>query len=577
MKYAYLFEARGIQRFLFASGKLRDMLGGSELLDYMCANNGYLDQTLSALKLTGNHYFVRKAGGAFYLIFEDKRDISRFQATWRLACARLFSGVECVDAVAESDTALNAIKLGIKKLNASRNNLSTDLPVATPITERSQRTGRPAVPKKGIYGPTDEILDAATFRQNEFKRPVDPTSPKLEMRFLTTHGSENNYRWPINFEESADVTEQFPLDERRFVGLLHADGNGLGELLRILNSACAGDGNSAVDDSTYIDLYKTFSDGLTEATQQAANDATQSVILKHVNQYGVLPARPLVLGGDDLSILLRADIALEFTKAYLKAFEIHTRKSMQLLKDKFADYNLNSNTLPDYLTACAGLCYMKCNQPFQAGYNLAEGLCSRAKKISRQAIEKKNRGIVEKNKDKEKHLHSKLHPIPASIAFHKIQDSLVEDAKTQYEQSFVFLKNNKEYRTALEAYGLEDHILGNEDQLPSINTLEKLINIFENKINDRPLREIATLLGDDIGLAESAYKRWRKMSEEHQNGQLSHFDKLLEELCGGELEKNLPFSNKKQATIYQSPIADLLTLLTIFNSSSKREGYPYAE
>tara|TARA_R110002167_G_scaffold366450_1_gene597500 strand:- start:7394 stop:7588 length:195 start_codon:yes stop_codon:yes gene_type:complete len=43
MLHAYLFEARGIQRFLFSSGKLRDILGGSELLDYLCAEDGLLD------------------------------------------------------------------------------------------------------------------------------------------------------------------------------------------------------------------------------------------------------------------------------------------------------------------------------------------------------------------------------------------------------------------------------------------------------------------------------------------------------------------------------------------------------
>ena len=85
-KFGYLFEARGIQRFLFATGKLKDMVDGSELIDFICGSGGYLDQVLDSLSL--DPIIVRKAGGVFYLVFEREEDAQRLQNVWRLAAAR---------------------------------------------------------------------------------------------------------------------------------------------------------------------------------------------------------------------------------------------------------------------------------------------------------------------------------------------------------------------------------------------------------------------------------------------------------------------------------------------------------
>lgn len=36
VSYAYLFEAKGIQRYIFEGGKLKDMAGASELVAALC-------------------------------------------------------------------------------------------------------------------------------------------------------------------------------------------------------------------------------------------------------------------------------------------------------------------------------------------------------------------------------------------------------------------------------------------------------------------------------------------------------------------------------------------------------------
>lgn len=529
MHYSYLFETRGIQRFLFASGKLRDMLGGSELLDYVCAENGLLDQSLQGLGLRPR--IARKAGGAFYLLFDRREDAQRLRAAWRLTGARWLPGVELVDALSEGGNARETIANGLKALHGARNRLKAELPRPGPLTERSPRTGH-----AGVVHKQGESLDAATARQRSFVRPDDGNT--LTQRFLDDSG----YLWPVNFETTAREQERFPLGERGLVGLLHADGNGLGELLRVLNDACRN-----ADDETYINLYRSFSQGLEQATLAAARDASRKVLIPAATErFKVLPARPLVLGGDDVTILLRADVALPFAKAFLHAFESHSAKSMQDLRDAFVEAGLKQDAgkLPSSLTACAGLCYMKHSQPFQAGHELAESLCKRAKAVARRARA------------------SDAEPIPSTLAFHKVQDSLLEDAESQFLNNHVVSTNEHCLQLALPAYALNDG-----HGLPTLTRLEALLTIFEtdgsgSRLNDRPLREIATLIRSNLALAQQAYTRWRELASRHQRAGLADFDATLMALLDS-AETDLPASTKDSDGVRRSPLSDLLTLLTV--------------
>jgi hypothetical protein len=546
MHYAYLFEARGIQRFLFASGKLKDMQGGSELLDYVCAKGGLLDQVLDKLALDPGK--PRNAGGVFYLLFDKQTDAQRFQAVWRMACANWIPSVEQVDALSSGEKAHDAIKNGLNLLRTQRNQLIADLPRPGPLSERSPRTGLAAV--QNLKG---ESLDAATAKQRVFER--SDTDASLAQRFL----NEENVFWPTDFEENALKERRFPLDERRLVGLIHADGNGLGELLRVLNSACQN-----ADDDTYINLYKAFSNGLTAATLGAARDASQKVLLPAAIDIGhnnrLLPARPLVLGGDDLTIVTRADLALPYTQEFLKAFEQHSRISMDKLRAEFeqAELAAAASQLPEHLTACAGISYMKCSQPFLAGHELAEGLCKRAKDASRKA-RTSNQALM-----------------PSSVAFHKVQDSLLDDAKSQFDKNNRVNHLNESWQLALPVYGIHADHSSNPRKLPSLDSLNGLVNLFANArnnrsgnlhFNDRPLRELSTLWRDNPDLAKKAYHRWYELAQRNNTQDLQAFDYFMNQLIG-QTQRDLPCSSTVgEDGAYSSPISDLLHLLTIRRSA----------
>lgn len=540
MKYAYLFEARGIQRFLFATGKLKDMIAGSELVDYICSDKGYVNKVLQALNLHEKVEKPRIAGGVFYLVFDNKQDAVRFQSTWRVVSAQWLAGLERVDTIAEAESIKEVIALGIQQLAEARNKVHIELPNASPITERSPRTGLAAVDH--IH---NESIDLTTSILRDFERQ---DGELLTYRFVDK--ANDTIQWPNNFEKEAKEDKRFPLGGRQLVALIHADGNGLGEILRVLKDACTN-----ASDETYTALYTTFSQGISTATVTATKQATAQCLTPYCNDRNVIPARPLVLGGDDLSIIVRADLAVAFTTAFLVEFKKSSSTQMMKLKALFKQYNLSHGVenLPDYLTACAGIVFMKASQPFYSASNLADGLCKRAKSYSRR--HKINDG-------------GQVQIIPSSIAFYKVNDSVLEDVEAMYELTQVAKYADVQYDLTLPAYLVAE----DNAELANIEDLLALQRFLrKSNLNDTTLRELATLLYADISQTKQVYRRWKSLAEKAENNlskqerkekqDFAQFEVLLAKLIG-HLEKDLPIAKVKD-NHYHTVLGDLLSLMTV--------------
>jgi hypothetical protein len=196
--------------------------------------------------------------------------------------------------------------------------------------------------------------------------------------------------------------------------------------------------------------------------------------------------------------------------------------------------------LPERLTACAGVCFMKAGQPFRSGHELAESLCKRAKAHSRRAAHGGE--------------------IPSSIAWHKVQETLIDDAQALFERNHRIADGDRTLDCSLGVYGLH---AGNG--LPVLDDLLALLDSFSGGLNDRPLREVATLLRGSLTLASQAYLRWRELAEKQAAADLALFDQSLERLIG-DVDQVLPFSCGEHR---YSPIDDLLALRNI--QGKKRE------
>lgn len=498
----YLFEAKSIQSWILNSGKLRDLVGASELLDALCSTP--LDDTLSALAIDDKVTFSRRAGGAFYAFSQQAETLDLLRTVWPLVVQQYAPGLLFNHARGNGETALAAFDAARGELQADQARIRIDLPQAGPRSHRSQRTGQAAVQIRRTPDGDYEAIDAATRRQRRFSSLKQAS---LVTKLCPEHASLTAADWPLDLEPTDPLTlgvdttddggeRSFPfVGDNRGIAVMHADGNGLGQLLMQVKAHIA---KAAPD--RFIDAFAALSQGIETATVNAARAAVDEVLLKaRSGTDGLLPARPVVLGGDDLTILLRADIALAFTARFLGAFEDHSGDAMRVLREQF-----QVPGLPERLTACAGIAYIKSSQPFHLAASLAEDITAKVKQRAKASAPD---GA----------------PAPSSLGFHRITTAMIDDYSSIINNELSSTHSSARYCRTLGAYALQ---AGGD--LPNLQTLLKLQALLaEPSMARGPARQVLGLLGHDHAQASTRYRRWATLMADPLNGRRPQFERYM--------------------------------------------------
>ncbi len=173
-------------------------------------------------------------------------------------------------------------------------------------------------------------------------------------------------------------------DSSNWLAVVHADGNGLGDVFLHFADRAGVTGKSRRErNRDHIDKLRLFSLGLEACTEAAFLDALR-VFPEKKTRKPVYPVLPLVLGGDDLTVMCDGLYALVFAAAYLDAFERHTRHAggkYTGIMNQVARATCKGDREGTYpLAASAGVAIIKAHYPFHAAYDLAEALTASAKK-----------------------------------------------------------------------------------------------------------------------------------------------------------------------------------------------------
>jgi hypothetical protein len=527
---AYFFEAKSIQGYILATNRLKEMVGGSELIEGLTGSEesqeSLLDAALAALEAGDRLRFSRRGGGAFSVFGSDTALVAELARLWPLLVRQYAPDLEFVQAHTAADDEQEAYAAARDLLDADRNRLAARLPQAGPFAVRNRRTGEPATAfVRNKKNPTErEPVDAATRRKLRFAGGA-----ALGRRFAEDSRALD---WPRNLnpadrdweaedEESSTAPGDFPFNgESRYLALVHADGNRLGRILIDLRRELP-PGRS----DRFVEDFYAFSQAVGRATQAAAREATEQVLQPH-RSGGVYPARPIVLGGDDLTILLRADLGLSFARRFLAGFAEHSERELRPLRGRLP--------LPERLTACAGVAYFKATQPFYLMHGLAEQLCKHAK-------------------DKAKRLG--LPDIPSALALHRVTTALIDDYKTILDTELT----HPPRRQTLECYGLEP-----DKGLPLLDDLLSLVDLLQREELARgPAREVLGLVGASPEQARRRYRRWREVLGERAPARLGELDAVLERLVGA-VEDDLPFGPVDPGDgLHRSPLGDANSLIAI--------------
>lgn len=367
-------------------------------------------------------------------------------------------------------------------LDTEKNTPKITLPEITPMTLRSPRTGGAVVTTKTEHKRSISI-DLPTQIKTKTQNFTDSIFKDVSKKWLP-QGATYEFPNVLDHTKLSENETQFPFSTNEgdhTVAIVHADGNGVGQYIRDFFETLKQDNISEIE---FIKAYAAFSQGMEQATQKAAQEA-MAWLIEQVPK-GALPIRPLILSGDDVTCIIHSDYAFEFmhklTLAFEQASELELDKiSPQIARAKF----------PKKLTMTTGMAFLRSNQPFYMGYQLAESLCDHSKSKGRSLR------------------NSEDAMIPSTLTFVHTTSNLFEGAD---EVIATELTTANGLKLTNEVYGFGAQEI---EGLVNFGALEKIAACFsEQALKVGFLRELVTALQLDVQHAQRMIKRWKEVAIE---------------------------------------------------------------
>ena len=412
-----LLETSGNQNFIFSTNKLRENIGASELtyragtqlvMDAVAdiTNNqqdfnnseqlraALLDSTFNRpIEITDVQVEVIIATSGKALILVKDRELGKqIIRTVTTRALKDAPGLDICGVISEEfdwkdngavDRMNKQLHQRFESVRGQRPGIDTRF-MRLPVVGECSTSGLPA----WKTDPIGEGEVALRSKVSQFKRDARDDGFKRIQGLL----AQRNPQWKFlgNISEFED-----DFDENiSWLSVVHADGNGLGQIFLDFGM----DINSNRD---YVDQYRQFSTAIDICTEQAFLDAIEQVftdIEPNSEDEIIIPLVPLILGGDDLTVVCDGRYALKFTEKFLTAFETHTGEEVglpifedgKMIPAQHKIITKNSRIIIDQaykhlgekrLSACAGITVMKKHFPFSVAYGLAEQLIKSAKTV----------------------------------------------------------------------------------------------------------------------------------------------------------------------------------------------------
>ncbi len=377
-------DVLGIQKYVFASNRLGDVLAASWMVDHVMKREA---DSLLQWGMTDARVLLA-AGGNAIIEFENLVDARAWTGRYTRWLQGEAPGLEVVMAHRPYDGrslawGLKALAVDLARAKLERHPSAPQFGLS--VTAACSMTGLPASSlDRHDHVPISRHIE--TLRQDDVQR-------RAKERW-------NGYL-PERLDQAQGWHAEFPLEfdrmgrsrgETSLVGVVHVDANGVGKATKGWLDRCLGDDQIR----TEFREWSRAIDELGEHVLRAMIRRAASCIVEEENERGkkmcvvrgtphdagfhlrgetsegsgkvLLPLRPILLGGDDLTFACDGRIALDLAIAALREFETH-----QIA-------HLGENGGERTLTACAGVALVKAHAPFHRSYDLAENLCTSAKR-----------------------------------------------------------------------------------------------------------------------------------------------------------------------------------------------------
>jgi len=372
---AVLIDTVSIQEYIFSSNKLKENIGASFLVEKI-----YKDVLKEALKVTfgkdidineweNNHEHVSIiqgndeveigyiGGGNALVLFKDKDKTTEFIKNYTKLLLVKTPGLKTAFGITHGFD-LNNFKNSMENLHENlRENKNEYFPNVT-------------LPKYGFTLDCPRTNESAEhFKDNDEKFVSSVAFAKLKYSDKARDKMIDKIKDILSdkYTLTNDIEKLGQQKGKDYIAIVHIDGNKMGE--RFANC------KSLIEyRNLSINVKKVTETAFKEMIKKLINEIETNKVFDLQNgefklstEKGkiVLPIRPIVLGGDDITFISDGRLGVWLAKIFIK---------------EFIKQSINNESL----SACGGVSIVKTKYPFYRAYKLAEDLIDRAKRESRK-------------------------------------------------------------------------------------------------------------------------------------------------------------------------------------------------
>ncbi len=434
-----MLETNGNQRYIFSSPRLRESIGASYQLtrlrewtedalrdtgvsaDWRCVHPPAQDRDTE----TDAQWVSRSSGKVILRVDTQPQARHIIGHVTRQALAQA-PGMDVSGVMVKMDgDHVTATDLKAVHARAAEYALSRPPALARfsqmPFLARAKDSVLPAAPPLGVKGEAQTDQEEALSLPARVKRHLALTSKENLLDRVREGGLPDDQlaRDVPKLESLLQPQASEDSSALSKIAVIHIDGNGVGAIMSHLDKAMErvppGDFTDVVgcernDPDALRCFLLTVNEHLDTAVGQAFVDACQDVATwaqADAEAAGrastAVPVVPVILGGDDVTVITSGDYALPFAAAYLRHYERHTGEDTLLSHLSTLD-EAGLHVAP--MTAAAGVAITGRNYPFHIAYDLAERLVAMAKTVGKASA-----------------------PTRSTLSYHVLFDSTVLDAE----------------------------------------------------------------------------------------------------------------------------------------------------
>lgn len=365
---AILLDVLSIQKYIFQSNQLKENLGGSFIIEKLILHQLFQDLEIDIENwfnendtINNNEIKVGYIGGGNALLFTDNsKNASDFIENYLLKVLLEFPGLQVAFAINNEFDLKNykeSFKILINQLVDYKNSLrNTNIIQKEPYHTSCQFT--------------DEVAVAEYDADNTKKYISETVETRLKYvdNIKTKHQEiiDENKKDKYTFTNILDQLGQS--DIKSYIAVVHIDGNGIGDKFKEANTLSFAQTLSKQVSNLCNNSFQKTIDFI---ISNVVDDNNFNLHLKNEKGKTILPIRPILIGGDDITFVCEGNLGI-------------------YLAEKFIEYFTTEKIIIDNkeetFTACAGIAIAKTKYPFNKIYDLAEELCQDAKRIAKEDI-----------------------------------------------------------------------------------------------------------------------------------------------------------------------------------------------